>query len=266
MSEKLKICQLCNVGFALDKLLLPLINAQLKCGHNVISVCTKDEYSKRLKDSGYKVEFISIVRGINPLSHMYTIWKIFCFLRGENFDLIHVHTPVAALLGRIAAWLCGVPLVVYTAHGFYFHNDMSKIKKAFFIGLERFSGRITDLLFTQSGEDAKTAVIEGISSIDRVFAIGNGVDVNIFNLDLNVNNKIREQVRDELNIPEHAFLVGMIGRQVKEKGILELLKAAEVLIDKYVDIYFLIVIVSLTQRYNLYLIPANFLLIIYETF
>ena len=234
----LKICQLTNVGFALNKFLLPLIDAQLANGDEVVAVCADDEYVADLREAGDRVEALSITRGMNPLKHLHSIWVIFWFLRKEKFDLVHVHTPVAALLGRIAARLCGVPLVVYTAHGFYFHDEMSFTKRAFFVGLERFAGRLTSLLFTQSCEDAKAAVIEKIMPKDLVFVIGNGVDVSRFNPEVEL---VGNRIRSELGIANDNFVVGMIGRQVEEKGILELLEAARVLVRKYEDISFILV-------------------------
>jgi len=234
----LKVCQLTNVGFALNKFLLPLIDAQIANGDEVVAVCAEDEYVDGLRKAGYRVETLSITRGLNPIKHLYSIWIIFWFLRREQFDIIHVHTPIAALLGRIAAWLCGVPLVVYTAHGFYFHDKMPYAKKMFYVLLERFAGRFTDLLFTQSSEDAKVAVSERIMPSDQVFVIGNGVDVSrfSFNGSLTDNN-----IKNKMDISDNHFVVGMVGRQVKEKGVLELLSAARFLINKYDDISFIIV-------------------------
>ena len=237
----MKVCQLTNVGFALNKFLLPLIDAQIANGDEVVAVCAEDEYVEGLRNDDYRVETLSITRGMNPLKHLYSIWVIFWFLRREKFDLVHVHTPVAALLGRIAARLCGVSLVVYTAHGFYFHDDMPSIKRAFFAGLERFAGRFTDLLFTQSSEDEKAAVAERIMPKDRVFTIGNGVDVNRFNTGGDLVGKDSGSIRNEFGISDDHFVIGMVGRQVQEKGILELLEAARILVDKYDDISFILV-------------------------
>jgi len=237
----LKVCQLTNVGFTLNKFLLPLIDAQIANGDEVVAVCAEDEYVEGLRNDDYRVETLSITRGMNPLKHLYSIWVIFWFLRREKFDLVHVHTPVAALLGRIAARLCGVSLVVYTAHGFYFHDDMPSIKRAFFVGLERFAGRFTDLLFTQSSEDEKAAVAERIMPKDRVFTIGNGVDVNRFNTGGDLVGKDSGSIRNEFGISDDHFVIGMVGRQVQEKGILELLEAARILVDKYDDISFILV-------------------------
>jgi len=234
----LKICQLCAVDFTLKKFLLPLIDAQIAQGDEVVSLCSKGEYVKGLRESGYRVETLPVTRGMNPFKQIHSIWMIFWFLRREQFDLVHVHTPVAALLGRIAAWFSGVTLVVYTAHGFYFHDDMPSTKRKFFVLLERAAGRFTDLLFTQSSEDAKTAIVEKIMHRDRVFAIGNGVDVSRFSSN---DSSSGSGIRNELSIAHDVFLVGMIGRQVEEKGILELLETARVLVEKYDDISFIIV-------------------------
>ena len=197
--NKLKICQLCNVGFALNKFLLPLVDAQLRDGHDVVAVCAHDEYVFNLRERGYRVETLAFTRGMNPIKHIASIWAIYWFMKREKFDLVHVHTPVASILGRIAASLCGVSLVVYTAHGFYFHEDMPKFKKRFFITLERIMGRVTDLLFTQSKEDAITAVSERIMPSESVFAIGNGVDISRFIPFSKFNNNSKNNIRDELN-------------------------------------------------------------------
>ena len=234
----LKVCQLTNTGFALNKFLLPLIDAQIAKGDEVVSVCANDEYVERMVKDGYRVETLSITRGMNPLKHIHSIWVIYWFLRREKFDLVHVHTPVAALLGRMAAWLCRVPLVIYTAHGFYFHDDMHPAKRLFFIWLERFAGYFTDLIFTQSSEDAKVAVVEKILPKNRVFTIGNGVDIKRFDPDKAL---IGNNIRNEFKIPDHHFVVGIISRQVKEKGLVELLEAARILASRYNDISFVIV-------------------------
>ena len=234
----LKVCQLTNTGFALNKFLLPLIDAQIAKGDEVVSVCADDEYVRMVVKGGYRVETLPITRGMNPLKHIHSIWVIYWFLRREKFDLVHVHTPVAALLGRMAAWLCRVPLVIYTAHGFYFHDDMHPTKRLFFIWLERFAGYFTDLIFTQSSEDAKVAVVEKILPKNRVFTIGNGVDIKRFDPDKAL---IGNNIRNEFKIPDHHFVVGIISRQVKEKGLVELLEAARILASRYNDISFVIV-------------------------
>lgn len=175
---------------------------------------------------------------MNPLAVMRSFIALVQFFRQERFDVLHAHTPVAALIGRVAARVAGIPLVIYTAHGFYFHQEMPRWKYKLFVALERFGGRFTHLLFSQSAEDAEDAVKEGIASRDRVLAIGNGVDVSRFDpQEVGAGGTVRKA----LGIPESAFVVGCIGRQVREKGIAEFLRAAESLAVRYPQAWFLLI-------------------------
>jgi len=228
----MKICQLCSVDFTLKKFLLPLIDAQLKNGDEVIAVCSYGEYVDEMRASGYSIKTIKISRSAHLFKHLYSVCKLYWYFRSESFDLVHVHTPVASFVGRAAAFLARVPLIVYTAHGFYFHDDMAPLKRRFHIGLERFSGCFTDLLFTQSSEDAETAKNLQIMPESRIFAIGNGVDINKFGVK-------ETHFHDFFNIPKGSFVIGMIGRLVEEKGVVEFLEAA-MMIDNP-DVYFILV-------------------------
>jgi len=233
----LKICQLCAVDFTLKKFLLPLVDGQTNAGHHVISVCSKGEYTDQMRSEGYEIYSLNVTRSMNLLSHARSIWKLYHYFRKQQFDVVHVHTPVAALVGRIAAKLARVPCIVYTAHGFYFHEDMPWAKRVFHESLEKFAGMFTDLLFTQSAEDAQSAVKLRILDEQRIFPIGNGVDLKKFILP----DSQKMFVRDQLGIPDSAFVIGMIGRQVEEKGIVEFLQAARSIHNKYHWVHFLLI-------------------------
>ena len=154
----------------------------------------------------------------------------------NDYDIIHLHTPIAAFLGRIAGRLKKVPKIIYTAHGFYFHDGMRFEKRLLFKSMELAACRLaTDYLFCQSAEDTMTALKDGFINPDRIVHIGNGVDLERFKPDL---DKYRA-VRKKLKIPPDAVVVTFVGRMVKEKGILELLEAFRILstLLRYSQIY-----------------------------
>lgn len=234
----LKVCQLCAVDFTLQHLLLPLIDGMRERGWSLISVCSEGKYFRSMRQRGYHLKEVSISRNLFSLrSHLRAIWEIYTICRRERFDVLHVHTPIAALLGRIAGRMAGVPLIIYTAHGFYFHDEMPRWKYRVFVWLERCSGRLTDFLFTQSSEDARTAIAERIALPTKVTAIGNGVSVDSFA----PNQAKRAQVRRALKIPGEAFLIGVVARRVREKGLLEFLEAAVELGGRFPHTYFLLI-------------------------
>lgn len=232
-----KICQLCAVDFTLEKFLLPLIDAQKEEGWEVVGVCSDGPYVRRLQKKGYRVDTLHIARSMNPVSAIRSIIGLYRLFRKSRFDILHAHTPVAALLGRIAAKLAGIPLIIYTAHGFYFHEEMPPAKRWFHIFLERLAGLVTDYTFTQSEEDALSAVKYKIAREEKVLEIGNGVDTAKFNPE-----GVRgEKIREELNIPKDAFIIGIVGRLVAEKGYREFLSAACDVGKERDNVYFLVV-------------------------
>lgn len=246
--SNLKVCQLCAVDFTLKHLLLPLVDGMQARGWQITSVCSDGQHAEELRQQGYKHVPISISRNIfNIVSHVRTIGLLYKLLRHEKFDILHVHTPIAALLGRIAGRLAKTPLIVYTAHGFYFHEGMPKLTYRFYVFLEKISGHWTDLLFTQSSEDARIAVTEGIADKKDVVDIGNGVNVELFDPTDHIR---RLRVRTTLGIPEDAYVVGVISRLVREKGLVEFLEAAVELGKSFPKMYFLLIGERLASDHN----------------
>jgi len=246
-NRPLKVCQLCAVDFTLLHLLLPLIDGMQARGWQVISVCSEGSYAMKLRESGYQHDAISVSRNIFDLpAHLFAMFKLFKLFRKERFDLLHVHTPIAATIGRIAGRLAGVPLIIYTAHGFYFHDQMPKLQYRFFVRIERWSKFFTDFLFTQSSEDAQTAIVEGIATKSSVVAIGNGVSVEKFFLDS--SEKIR--VLSEFKVSKGSFVIGVIARLVREKGLVEFLSAAIEIGVRYPQSCFLLVGERLRSDHN----------------
>jgi glycosyltransferase involved in cell wall biosynthesis len=234
----LKVCQICAVDFTLRKFLLPLIDGMIEAGWEVTAVCSHGEEIVGLRAQGYRIETIPIARSMNPWLALKSLIALTRYFRQQKFDVLHTHTPLAALISRIAGKLAGIPLIIYTAHGFYFHDDMPLWKRTFFVMLERFCRRYTDLLFCQSTEDAVDAVSEGIAPAGQVMVIGNGVDSARFDPAKVVAGQL---VKAALGIPEDAFVVGFIGRQVREKGVGEFLQAMTSLADRHPRLWALLI-------------------------
>lgn len=234
----LYVCQLCAVDFTFAHFLTALVDGMGAQGWRVRAVCSDGPFVGKLRERGYDIETISITRGLNPLRHAVSFFKLIALFKRERFDVLHVHTPIAALLGRVAARLAGIPMVVYTAHGFYFHDQMKPLPKAIFIWLERIGGLFTDLLFTQSAEDARTASEKRFVPGGRIQAIGNGVDIARFDPS---TCDARAQTRRQLGIPDDAVAIGIIGRLVAEKGYVEFLEAAKTVAAQGFPAYFIAV-------------------------
>ncbi len=220
----MKICQLCAVDFTLYHFLLPLMRGMRDAGHEVVGVCADGPLLAKVRAEGFRVEPAPISRSFSLLRHRAAYRHLSRFFRREGFDMVHVHTPVAALVGRFAARRAGVPRIVYTAHGFYFHDRMPARKRIPFVALEWLAGRFTDVLFTQAEEDAAYARRVGLIRGRIVEAIGNGVDPARFAPGSDDVAR-RAGLRTDFDTPPEAVVIAVIGRLVAEKGYPELFEA-----------------------------------------
>lgn len=227
MGKKIKVLQVAAIDTTVKNLLLPLVDRLMEEGYEVHIACSPGRYLQEIAERGYTIYPIPIARRVAPLSNLKSLWWLYRLMRRERFDVVHVHTPVAAVLGRVAAKLARVPVIIYTAHGFYFHELMPPWKRRLIIWVERLLGKCcTDMLFTQSAEDLQTAIHEKIINPDSAVWISNGVDLRVF------NGLTKPDLRKELGLHPEDKVVGFIGRLVREKGVNELIKAMSFVIDQ----------------------------------
>lgn len=203
---------------------MPLMRAQRDAGHDVVAACARGGLAPKIEAERFRVIDVPIQRSSNPIALLRAYRALKTLFATEHFDMVHVHTPVAALAGRPAAKAAGVGRVVYTAHGFYFHEHMQAAKRALHLGLEWFGGRFTDVLFTQAEEDAATARRLGLCKGGTIEAIGNGSDPAKFRPAL-PGEDTRARLRAALGTPMDKPVIAMIGRLVAEKGYPELFRA-----------------------------------------
>jgi glycosyltransferase involved in cell wall biosynthesis len=219
----MKILQLCAVDFTAYHLLRPLGLALRDSGYEVSFCCSPGKGLDRLEQEGFRVYRVPVSRSYNIFSHTVSLLRLYMLMRRERFDIVHTHTPVAGLLGRVAAKMARVRWIVYTAHGFYFHEDMSGPLRRVMRSIERFGASISDLVFVQSGEDLEEAVESGIAPAGKLVHIGNGVDPSLFGKEANAG--AAAVVREGLGI-DGGSVIGFTGRIVREKGAVEFVKAA----------------------------------------
>src|SRR5699024_96453 len=198
------------------------------------NVCTDTGKFTALQEQGLTMIEVPIDRKISPFKNAKSIWKLYKLMKKEKYDIVHVHTPIAAVLGRIAAKMAGVKNIVYTAHGFYFHEEMSDFQYKLFYNIEKYAAKyLTDWLLLQSKEDYDLSVKDNFKAQDKIIHLSNGVDIwEKFNPD-RISLEESLSLREELSIQEEDFTFLFVGRLVKEKGIFELIEAFKQVNEKH---------------------------------
>jgi glycosyltransferase involved in cell wall biosynthesis len=202
-------------------------------------VSSDGTYAERIRAEGFTYHSVTLQRSINVFSHIRAFFRLRKLMARERYQVVHTHTPIASLIGRAAARAAGVPVIVYTSHGFYFHERSHPIMRRFFVFLEKAAGRFTDLIFTVSGEDRTAAIDLAIAASDRVVHVGNGVDLVRFDRDRLAPEK--SSVRAELGIPDAHQVICTVGRLVREKGFVELVDAFARVVKTLPDTHLLFV-------------------------
>jgi glycosyltransferase involved in cell wall biosynthesis len=224
---KPKVAHITTIDLSLRHLLLNQMCSIQQAGFEVYGISAPGPDVSVIEATGIRHFAVGMTRNFTPLADLKALWQIYRILKRERFTIVHTHTPKPGLLGQLAARLAGVPIVVNTIHGFYFHDKMPARWRRFYIALEKIAARCSDFILSQNREDIQTAVREKICHPEDIGYLGNGIDVVRFDR-ARLNPDLLKQKRRELGLPEGAPVVGFVGRLVAEKGIIELFKAAAI--------------------------------------
>lgn len=131
----------------------------------------------RLRRQGIRVvEFPDLVRPFDPWHDTRALWQLARWMRTEGFDLVHAHSTKAGLLARWAARRAGVPIVLFTAHGWAFAEGRAAWMRWGLARLERWIARKTDRIICVSHYDRELALRYKVARPEQLVVIHNGVE------------------------------------------------------------------------------------------
>lgn len=246
----MRICQLSHVETTYN-FLAPLFTALARDGHEVVAACNLDQGGavlRRYLGEDYEFHRVQVSRRITARAFTTEVAELARYLARQKFDVLHLHGPLAAVQGRLAAGLARVPVVISHAHGFYFHDGMGRTERAAHITMERLLGRyLTDHIITVNSEDRDFALRHRFTA-DPTQVIGTpgvGIDIGRF---APLDRSVRLDLRRRLGVPPEELVVTFVGRLVAEKGVLDLARAFTGLLTDQAAWLMLVGDVSPTER------------------
>ena len=155
-----------------------------------------------------------------------------------RYDIIHCHTPVGAMLTRLAAKQArkNGTKMFYTAHGFHFYKGAPAINWLLYYPVEKWLSRYTDVLITINKEDYERAKTFKAGSV--CYVPGAGIDLKKFETSDELHKGKRSWLCKEFNIPEDAMILLSVGEVNKNKNHRVVIEALGKLKRK--DIYYVI--------------------------
>ena len=213
--------------------------------YNFYVACSLSENFSKLSD---KLEFIEVPlvvnRSISPIEDLKSILELRKFILENKIDIVVGHTPKGGMIAMIASFLAGVKKRIYFRHGIMFETSQG-FKRLLLKNIERMTGFFATQVVCVSNEIKSISEVEHLSSKKKNILLGrgtcNGVDCNNKYNPINISKDAQKALREKHNINEGEFVLGYVGRLVKDKGINELVEAWKVVSMNYSNVKLLLV-------------------------
>jgi len=190
-----------------------------------------------------------LVREVRPLKDVIALLKLRQILRhlrkstevkvpeANSALIVHTHSSKAGILGRWAARLAGIRLIIHSIHGFSFSDFQPSLVKTFYIFLEKVTSLITAKFIAVSNANIEEGIRKRIFTRDKVILIRSGIEIRKLQ-EVKVD---RVKMRRELGVDAGIPLVAMIACFKPQKSPLDFVRIAKIVSDKISDARFLLV-------------------------
>lgn len=232
--NKIRILHVAQAAGGVDRYIRMLLKYLDKDKFENILVCSQDFHKEDYNDLVDYFEQIEMTRAIG-WSDLKAIKAFRKLIRKYSPDIVYAHSSKAGAIARVAD--IGLKNhCVYNPHGWAFNMRCSARKKAMYMAIERAAAPFCDKIICISDAEKQSALDKKICRDDKLQVIFNGVDIEAY--ENGVHGAIK---RRELNIPEDAFVVGMVGRMSLQKAPDVFIKMAKKVKDEVSNAHFIIV-------------------------
>lgn len=195
------------------------------------------ELLSRARETTKLIVVPEMVRSINPFADLKAFWRLYSLIREGRYHIVHTHSSKAGVLGRLAAWLAGTPIIVHTLHSLVFHDYQPWLVNRAWWMAKKVCAPVTDFYISVSEIIVKKAIAAGIAEPERFRTIYSGMELDWF-----LNAKFdADAVKREFGIPPDAPVVGKIARLFELKGHDQLMDAAPEIVRRVPNVRFFLI-------------------------
>lgn len=232
--NKIRILHVAQAAGGVDRYIRMLLKYLDKEKFENILVCSQDFHEEDYRDLVDSFEQVEMTRAIGGRD-LKAIKGVRALIKKYNPDIVYAHSSKAGAIAR-AADIGLRNRCVYNPHGWAFNMRCSAKKKAMYTAIEKIAAPFCDKIICISDAEKQSALDKKICREDKLQVIFNGVDIESY------ENGVRGAIkRKDLNIPEDAFVVGMVGRMSPQKAPDVFVKMAKQVKDEIPNAHFIIV-------------------------
>jgi glycosyltransferase involved in cell wall biosynthesis len=178
-----------------------------------------------------------LVRLVHPLHDLIAFFQLLRLMSSGKYTIVHTHSSKAGILGRLAARLVRVPVVVHTIHGFPFHGFQPPIIRNLFILIERMAAHFSDAIVAVSQAIVDQCRAVRIGTGDQFTVIRSGFDVDQFTQ----SGPLRARFRGRYGLNDGEIAIGTISRLADLKGHKYILQMGAELCARYPQVKFVFI-------------------------
>ncbi|MDD3184545.1 MAG: glycosyltransferase family 4 protein [Anaerostipes sp.] len=232
--NKIKILHVAQAAGGVDRYIRMLLKYLDKEKFENILVCSQDFHEEDYRGLADSFEQVEMTRSIGG-NDLKAIKEVRALIKKYNPDIVYAHSSKAGAIARVAD--IGLKnRCVYNPHGWAFNMRCSAKKKAMYTAIEKIAAPFCDKIICISDAEKQSALDKKICREDKLQVIFNGVDIEAY------ENEVHGAVkRENLNIPEDAFVVGMVGRMSPQKAPDVFVRMAKKVKDAVPNTHFIIV-------------------------
>jgi glycosyltransferase involved in cell wall biosynthesis len=182
--------------------------------------------------------FKNMVQPLHPLKDTLALLDLTAFLRKNPYHIVHTHNSKAGFLGRLAARLAGVPVIVHTVHGFAFHDEEPLWRQMLFRNLERLGSHWSDSMIFISQPLIDWALKDRIVGEEKITKIYSGIQLDKFHP---VKSQEKDRIKSRWGLKKEEVVVGIVSKLWEGKGHTVLIEAFKLLKGKIKDAKLVIV-------------------------
>ena len=228
-----KVLYVTTVSRTINAFLIPHINMLLDNGYEVHCACSIDKpVDKELQRRGVKIFEVPFSRNPLGIGNIKAFIKLEELQRINDYDIVHVHTPIAAIYGRLLKLNFPSLRVIYTEHGYHFLKGGSKLGWILYYPIEKIMAKFTDVTININKEDYEITK-EKLKHKKCYLLNGVGLDLDKYK---KLSSKEIQEKRKEFGLKDKDFVVLMVAEINKNKNHIQLINAMDILKDKYPNI------------------------------
>lgn len=221
-----KVLYITTVSRTVNAFLIPHIEMLLENGYSVDIACSIDkEIDKGLIEKGVRVFEVPFSRSPLSIGNFKAFKELIKIQKENQYGIVHVHTPIASIFGRLLKVKFPKLKTIYTAHGYHFLKGGSKAGWLLYYPIEKVMAKFTDVTININSEDYEITKSK-LKPKKSYLVKGVGLDLNSYKT---LSYEEQKRKKQELNIKDEDFVVIMIAELNENKNQIQLIKAIELL-------------------------------------